>query len=373
MEELSAWLALKSLPGIGNHLRKRLIDRFKTPEAVFAAVDSALSQVEGMTARHIETIRGGPPPVEAAERELEKAKKIGCRLLPLTDPDYPALLREIPDPPILLYVKGSIEALAPAVAVVGTRNPSRYGIRAAMELSMDLVSRGITVVSGLARGVDTAAHEGAMRQGGKTAAVLGCGFHHVYPPENRALYRRIAKQGALITEFALDEPPDSYHFPVRNRIISGITLGCVVVEAARRSGALITARLAAEQNREVFAVPGSIHSAKSAGPNRLIRNGATLVESAADIFAELPRHALGELADRLPPPVPEQPPLPVLSETEQKVADALTDTPQPVDALVRKTEMEPGILIGQLLTLELKGVCRQLPGKHFVRETPAYI
>ncbi len=367
MDEILRWLQLKSVPGVGNLICKRLFDRFGSAGAALEATGAALAQVEGVTERLARAIRSQPLPA-SAPAEVAAARRSGCRLLTLADPDYPRLLREIPDPPPVLYVRGELCADEAIVAVVGSRVPTAYGLETSRRISQGLAQLGFTVVSGLALGIDGAAHEGALAGRGRTIAVLGSGLDNLYPPQHRSLAGRIAAAGAVVSEFPLAAGPDPHHFPARNRIISGMALGTVVVEAAKSSGALITARLAAEQNREVFAVPGSIHSFKSMGTHTLIRQGAILVENAQDIAAELkPRLAL-------PAPGGERSSAPAaetagggapLTPEEQRVLQCLGPYPVHIDALQRCAGLAPGALAAALLQLELKGCAVQLPGKQF--------
>ena len=363
MEKYLPWLALKSVPGIGNLLFKRLVERFKTPESVFQATSSDLRQVNGMTER-LMTIRQYRIP-DWIDAELDLADRKGYRIIAFSDPDYPALLREIPDPPPYLYVCGDIIGTDHCISMVGSRNATHYGIQTTLRLSRDLAAQGITVVSGMARGIDTAAHQGALACEGLTIAVLGSGLEKIYPAENRELFHEIAKHGAVISEFPLHAEPEAHHFPMRNRVISGMSLGTVIVEATRRSGSLITARLAAEQNREVFAVPGSISSFKSTGTHTLIKQGAKLVEHARDVVEEFPhiftapettKGILGKPGGAIVPPLP---------ALEQEVFDALDCYPLHIDALAVKTGMAAGRLAGVLLNLELKGVVLHSPGNMF--------
>jgi DNA processing protein len=366
VEKILPWFHLKSVPGIGNHLFKRLLDRFGSPEAVLAASPGELREVEGFSQRLVEVLRSHGPPPEAAA-EIETALSRGLRLVTLKDPDYPPLLREIPDPPPFLYVRGDVAACDRCIAVVGSRNATAYGIATARQICAELAQLRFTVVSGMALGIDTAAHEGALSVRGKTVAVLGSGLNQVYPAENRKLADRIAGNGAVISEFALDSGPDAHHFPIRNRIISGMSCGTVVVEATRNSGSLITARLAAEQNREVFAVPGSIQSFKSMGTHTLIKQGAKLVENAQDIMAEL-----GQFLSA-PAPAAESPAGVSriekrygLTAEESRVFQSLGPYPLHIDELIRRLAIEAGRLSGILLQLELKGIVQQLPGKFFL-------
>lgn len=365
--DLLPWFRLKAVHGIGNLICKRLIDAFGSPEAVFSAPPERLARVEGISDRLARgIIRQALSPTAPAEIEL--AAKSGCRILCLTDPGYPDLLRQIADPPALLYVRGNLDPAAVGVAVVGSRRATRYGLEVARQLGSQLARAGITVVSGLALGIDTAAHQGALAAGGPTVAVLGSGLLRVYPPENEKLFEQIACDGAVISEFSLTAGPDAPHFPQRNRIISGISRGTVVVEAAMRSGALITARLAAEQNREVFAVPGSIRSTASSGTHLLIQQGAKLVANAADIIEELTPFAIsaGLGAGGAPPPSPTPQAAPGgLTPAEQLVYSTLEPYPEHIDALAKRLDMATGPLAAILLALELKGLAVQHPGMHF--------
>ncbi len=276
MDNIRPWFFLKSVPGIGNLLAKRLIDQFKSPHHIFQASDAELLQVDGITSRHINAIKSHKMPAKV-KAELELVVRKGYQIVTLTDSNYPQLLRQIPDPPPFLYVNGRLDNAPEKLAVVGSRSATGYGLTTTRDLSANLASLGITIVSGMARGIDTAAHEGALRAKGKTVAVLGSGLERIYPAENINLCHRIAETGAVVSEFPLLTKPEAHNFPIRNRIISGMSLGTVVVEATKKSGSLITARLAAEQNREVFAVPGSIQSFKSVGTHTLIKQGAKLV------------------------------------------------------------------------------------------------
>ncbi|MFC1814973.1 DNA-processing protein DprA [Thermodesulfobacteriota bacterium] len=362
LEKVLPWFALKSVPGIGNHLFKRLIDCFESPELVFKASPKELLQVDGMSNRLTRTIKQHTVP-ETVQKELDLVIQKGYRIVTMADPDFPPLLREIPDPPPFLYVFGSLENNPKNIAVVGSRNATRYGISTTQRLCSDLAFLGMTVVSGMAKGIDTAAHEGALMGNGKTIAVLGSGLEKIYPAENRKLFYQIAENGAVISEFALMTEPEAHNFPLRNRIISGIALGTVIVEATKRSGSLITARLAAEQGREVFAVPGSISSFKSTGTHSLIKQGAKLVEHSQDIMEELTHLLKTPTApDNITPDKAMPPPL---SPEETMVFQALEPYPVHIDDLVRKLSMEPGKLAGILLKLELKGIAQQSPGKFF--------
>jgi DNA processing protein len=364
LDDILSWFQLKSVPGVGNLLFKRLIERFGTPAAALSAARDDLLTVEGVGGRLAEAIRHSARPAGAAA-EIERARSLGCYLLALADPGFPPLLREIPDPPPFLYVRGDLSGCPRPIAVVGSRNATAYGVETTHRICKDLAGLGFTVVSGMALGIDAAAHEGALSGQGRTVAVLGSGLDNIYPPQHRRLAARIASGGAVISEFPLQAGPEAHHFPVRNRIISGMSLGTVVVEATKDSGSLITARLAAEQNREVFAVPGSIQSFKSMGTHTLIKQGAKLVENVQDIVAELGHF----LQDENPPRRSETAsvaPRHRLTAGEAAVVAALTAYPVHIDDLVRRLAMEPGNLSSILLQLELKGIVTQLPGKLFV-------
>ncbi|MGA9753677.1 MAG: DNA-processing protein DprA, partial [Desulfobaccales bacterium] len=274
MTDKLPWLGLRSIPGVGLVLGQRLVQRFGGPAAVFTASFKDLVAVKGITpalAQAILTFRDW----DKLEERLARLTALGAEMVTRDDPRFPLRLQEIPYPPPFLFIKGT---LAPedslAVAIVGTRGASYYGLKAGRRLAGALAARGVTVVSGLARGIDTAAHQGALEMSGRTLAVLGCGLDVVYPPENRQLYQEIPARGALVSEFPLGTPPDAKNFPIRNRIISGLALGVVVIEAGSTSGTAITVRYALDQGREVFAVPGPIDSPTSLGPHRLIQEGA---------------------------------------------------------------------------------------------------
>ncbi len=367
MKHIQPWLALKNVTGIGNHLYKRLLVQFQAPEKVFSAKKSDLMMVAGVSDRIAAAIKGFRFP-DHIKKEIELAKKQQCRIITFSDPEYPPLLHHIPDPPPYIYVKGCLENTDQSVAVVGSRNASSYGKSMAMRLSRDLAVRGFNIVSGMARGIDTAAHLGAISAKGKTIAVLGSGLGVVYPPENRRLYDEIIAYGAVISEFPIMEGPNAYNFPARNRIISGMTLGTLVVEAAKRSGSLITARLAGEQGREVFAVPGSVNSAKSTGAHNLLKQGAKLVASAEDVIEEFYQFQNKSVnkdtlaGERLNT---ETSLFPDLTGDESIIYRVLEPYPVHIDALSRQTGMNVGKLSIILLNLELKGLVNQSPGKYF--------
>jgi len=306
-----------------------------------------------------------PEIFDRAQKEIDRGRKKGYSLLTLEDVEYPAYLREIFDPPGVLYCAGDLEALqGPAVAIVGTRRPSPYGRAVAEKLAEDLASRGVVIVSGLALGIDSIAHWGALK-GGRTVAVLGSGLDNIYPRQNRKLFQKIAENGAVVSEFPLDAPPFAAHFPRRNRIISGLVQAVIVVEAAAKSGSLITARMALEQNREVMAVPGNVTSDMSKGTNGLIKTGAKLVEGWEDVAEELPSPLREKLLGQR---TGETQPLPLMTEQEAEIyrllkADELTH----IDELLDTITCSVSELLALLLNLEIKGLILQSPGKYFQR------
>ena len=367
MDQVLPWLTLKSVPGVGNLLFKQLVDHFGAPQEVLTAPRKALLQLNGVSERLAGAIRRHRTP-DWVKREIEISRRKGYVLISQHDPAYPALLRHIPDPPPVLYVHGRLEPQGCHIAMVGSRKSTNYGRQATLNLSKALARQGVIVVSGMARGIDTAAHEGALDGGGCTVAVLGTGLNNVYPAENLKLFHRIAENGAVVTEFPLDAGPTPHHFPIRNRIISGIALGTVVVEAAKRSGSLITARLAAEQGREVYAVPGSIHASTAQGTHELIRQGAKLVERVEDILEELgPQLAAPQPGTETAGSADGGRPLPALSPAEKQVFSAIGPYAIHIDELVRQLKLDSANLSAILMQLELKGVICQEPGKFFIR------
>jgi DNA processing protein len=363
METLLPWFALKSVPGIGNILFKRLIDRFQSPTVIFSAPQKELMQVEGMTMRLVSAIRRQQVP-DWAKKDLDLAIRNGYQIITQTDANYPPLLHQIPDPPPILYVYGKLIPEKLHIAMVGSRWATQYGLTAAFKLSRALASFDIVIVSGMARGIDTAAHKGAITLTGRTIAVLGSGLEKIYPPENKTLFQRIATQGAVISEFPLLANPEPHHFPVRNRLISGLSHGTVVVEASKKSGSLITARLATEQNREVFAVPGSIHSIRSEGCHALIKQGAKLVEKTDDVLEEFGPCFHTEKRLKIPQKHVEKE-NGNISQDELRILNILEPYPIHMDELVRITGIDAGRLLGLLLQLELKGEITQTEGKYF--------
>jgi DNA processing protein len=358
------WLALHLVFWGPSAASRRLLKRFASVTDVFRRT---ASDFEGLRLDRavVEAIVSGRA-LERAGRELEKAGRKAYTLLTLEDPGYPGYLREIFDPPFVLYCEGDAETLRiPAVAIVGARRPTLYGRAVAEKLAGDLAARGSVIASGLAAGIDACAHRGALREG-RTVAVLGSGLDVIYPRENRGLAREIAGSGAVVSEFPLGTPPLAENFPVRNRIISGLSLGLVVVEAARRSGSLITAKLALSQDREVMAVPGSVASELSFGPNGLIRDGAKLVASWEDVAEALPSPWRENLLARRDEK--EENERASLSRDERRLLSELpVDAALAIDELAERTGLAVSSLLALLLGLELKGAVVQHPGKEFQR------
>jgi DNA processing protein len=369
------WLGLARVDGLGVRGAHQLIGYFGSPQAVYQA---SLTELEGCglpasVARAIFVQAG----LKEADKEIGAAEKAGCSLVTYGREGYPPLLQEIGDPPLVLYVRGDIKALSQhAVAVVGTRRPTAYGISVAHRLACDLAQRQLVIVSGLSRGIDSAAHRGALEAKGKTVAVLGSGIDVIYPREHKRLAEQVVEWGALISEFPLGTAPTPENFPIRNRIISGLALGAVIVEAAEYSGSLITARLAAEQNREVFAVPGNITSAQAFGPNLLIKQGAKLVDQWLDVIEEFPAPVRMQL-------------LPSADASETAAAGAQTgsllekslepdqkavfevlraDEALFVDSICGSVSLPQPRVLTALLSLEMSGLVKQLPGKNFIRK-----
>jgi DNA processing protein len=376
-QNLKYWVALKWVEGVGNGGFKALLEAFGTPQKVFEAPLSMIKAVPGIgdkTAPQIKSFKDW----KKVEKELECADRTGVSIVTSQDPLYPSQLLSTYDYPAFLYVKGHLKEDDVNVAVVGSRTASTYGKFTTERLCRELVLRGITVISGLARGIDSAAHRGALSGKGRTIAVLGCGLDVVYPPENEKLFTEISLQGALISEFPFGTPPNAPNFPARNRIISGISLGVVVVEASEKSGSLITARIALEQGREVFAVPGSIDSSGSRGTNKLIKQGAKLIENVEDILEEIlpqvtraPKVVKPDQRQKQPDDqqkiLTSSPDL-VLKETEKTVWQVLSQKPVHIDQIITSTGLTAHEVLVILLNLELQGLIEQKPGKTYMRK-----
>jgi DNA processing protein len=360
------WLALAHIKGLGCVGFKKLVERFSDPTKAFSATVAELEEIEGL---HRDAVAGLMAFSDWAdvEKELRRARDAGVQIVPFVHPDYPARLRAISDPPPVLYVKGVLGAQdEKSVAIVGSRSASEYGRRIARDLSRGLAAFGFTVVSGMARGIDGETHEAALQAGGRTLAVLGSGVERAYPPEHGMLYRRISENGAVISELPIGTRPMAFNFPARNRLISGISLGVVVVEATEKSGSLITAATAAEQGREVFAVPGPAGASRSRGSHRLIRQGAKLVENVNDIMEEIAPQLRQQGRG---PAAPARPELPQSAgEATRKVFALLKENSLQVDQVIEKSGLAPAQVLEVLLDLELKGFLRQSPGKIYTAE-----
>jgi DNA processing protein len=378
-EETLHWLALRMVPGLGTVGTLRVLDKFRSPQAIFRASASEL-EAAGASPAQARNIASGCSFEDAVEQQ-HKLIACGAQLISIQDERYPPRLREIFDPPLLLFAIGRTELVtAHSIAVVGTRRPTPYGIAATERLSADLARAGLAIVSGMARGIDTAAHRAALAENGDTIAVFGCGIDVLYPADNRKLYDDIARRGLLISEFPMGAPAYPQNFPIRNRIVSGISSGVLIVEGAQHSGSAITARLAMDQGREVFAVPGNITSKMSWGPNLLVKQGAKLVQEWTDITNELPAAIRRDLVNRVQQkvladggarvgsPLDEgaEEPLKILA---RKLLNHLqVDAPQQLESLVETFEgVSSSELIGALFELEMTGLVRQLPGKSFVK------
>jgi DNA processing protein len=359
------WVALGRVKGLGGVGFKRLATRFTDPTQALFASSAELEQVEGL---HREVIDGLVhfSDWRDIDDELRRTREAGVAIVPFNDSRYPARLRMIADPPPVLYMKGAIAAADDrAVAIVGSRSASDYGRRVARDLARGLASLGFTVVSGMARGIDGAAHESALQAGGRTIAVLGSGVERAYPPEHERLYRRISDGGAVISELPVGTRPMAFNFPARNRLISGLSLGVVVVEATEKSGSLITAALALEQGREVFAVPGEVGASRSRGTHRLIRQGAKLVETVDDIIEEVaPQLARGGAPAHAPARVLP----PSANASTRRVLELLQDNSLQVDQVIERSGLPAADVLEILLDLELQGFIRQAPGKIYAAE-----
>lgn len=360
-EDILSWLALSLVSGLGPTGFRGLLRIYGSPGEVFKAGEEDLRTRGGLredVARRIANRRLNADP----ELEYMRTREAGARVITLADSEYPALLKEISDAPPILYIKGRrLPKETVFVAVVGSRTPTSYGVRSAEAISEGLAGAGVSVVSGLASGIDAAAHRACLKADGFTAAVVGTGIDRVYPSSNRGLFEDITRKGAVITEFPIGTPPEAKNFPRRNRIISGMSRAVLVVEAAGRSGSLITASMALEQGREVFAVPGSIQSPRSAGTHFLLKNGAALCEKAEDILSAL---GIGSKGGTSPHAGQETE---ALGEEERRIYSLLEPYPMHVDSIIERAGMGPGKVLAILLALEMKGAARQLPGKMFIK------
>ena len=350
------------IPMLGPVRMRRLLDALETPQRILCAKSTELRRVDGVGPEVAESIAAWEQKIDLAA-ELDRVAAFGAHVITQSDPLYPPLLREIHNSPIVLYVWGALtERDRHSISIVGSRKTTHYGLESAKKLSYQLAYSGLTVVSGLARGIDTAAHQGALAAKGRTVAVIGSGLMKLYPPENQALAEKIAESGAVVSEFPMTVSPDPQNFPQRNRIVSGWSDGLLVVEAGLNSGALITANQAADQGRNVYAIPGQIDKPTSAGSNRLIQQGAKLVMSSADILDDL---------EMLLPEKPQLQSSPArtvqFSENERAVYDAIGENETAIDTIIANSNLPVGVVSSTLLALEMKRLVKQLPGQHFVK------
>ena len=358
--ELRSWLRLSRLE-LSSRAAGALIERFGGPEAIFGASESELQSVDQLTDKGRAKLLGPVPP--AIDRDLKILEEYAITVLPLTSEDYPVGIKEIYDPPVVLYVRGSIrESDKLGIAIVGSRRASVYGKSVAEKIAKDLAGRGLSIISGGARGIDTAAHRGALAVNGRTVAFLGCGVNINYPAENQKLFDAIAQSGAVASEFPLGASPEPWRFPPRNRLISALSMGVLVCQSPSASGALITAGYAAEHGKDVYAVPGNVDDERNRGCHKLIKDGAKLVETAEDILEELGIASVDE-------PAVSQLSLPVesLGENERKIAEMLSLEPMPVDAIIDRSGLSAPLVSATLTMLEMKSIVKRVPGNAYVR------
>lgn len=359
------WIRLNLVSGVGPRLRQALLERFETPGQILAATANELIEVPGIGRRLADAIVNCNNRVVAVG-EMEKCDELGIKLVTPFDQGYPRLLKQIADPPGILYIRGSLQPVDNlAIAVVGTRHATRYGINQTCRLVSGLARAGYTIVSGLARGIDSAAHQAALDAGGRTIAVLGSGLLEIYPPENRDLAAAIAANGAVVSENPLYRKPKGPAFPQRNRIVTGMSLGVVVIEASNRSGALISARHAMEQNREVFAMPGRVDSLMSTGCHQLIRDGAKLIDQVDHIIEEF-----GPLAEKTVDPQGHEVHHPAelqLNEQERQVLDAIQEDSVSLDQVVERTGLSVSRVLSTISVLEMKRLIRRVSGNQVSR------
>lgn len=363
MTSTEAYIALNMLPGIGSARLRRLLEVFESPERILASRGADLRAVQGIGREVSDAVVNWESHVDLPG-ELARISAFGAKVITQESPEYPPLLKQITSPPIVLYVWGDLQPRdLHSIGVVGSRRASHYGLECAKKLSYQLAYAGLTVVSGLARGIDTAAHQGALAAQGRTIAVLGSGLQKLYPSENKLLAEKIAASGAVVTEFSMEVTADTQTFPMRNRIVAGWGSGVLIVEAGFGSGALITATQAIDQGRNVYAVPGQIDRPSAAGSNKLIQQGAKLVASAADILDDL---------NALFPRTAEEQPVAVnrsaaLKPEEKLVYEAIGESETPIDSIISRTHLPSGRVSSTLLLLEMKRLVKQLPGQHFIK------
>jgi len=367
-EKYLPWFTLREIPFIGNRLYKRLIDEFHAPETVLTASVAQLKKIENISGKIIKNIVQHKVFQDKAKKELDKILSKNIKIVTLADASYPALLKQIHDPPPFLTYLGTLDNKAPCIAVVGSRTATAYGLSTSETLSFHLARKGFQIVSGLARGIDSMAHKGALRAKGKTIAVMGSGLNKIYPRENKPLFHAIADTGTVFSEFRADTDPFPSNFPIRNRIIAGLSCGSIIVEAAQKSGSLITARLAGEYNREVFAVPGSIQSKKSQGTHALLKQGAKLVETENDIMDELhhfihpsKKYPKDALQNQKPPHYTKGNGDPV----DPEILNFIGPYPVHIDMLIETSGMDSSQVTSQLLDLELAGKINHRQGNYY--------
>lgn len=370
-DDLRCLLALSFIKDVGPVTIKRLLAAFPSAPSIFEASFEELQRTADIKEAHARRIKDFAA-WDLVEREIEQAEQRHIRIIACTDSSYPESLRVIDGPPPVLYMKGEMHKDDTfAIAMVGSRMMSDYGRTVAHTLAFELASHGLTIVSGMARGIDTISHKGALKAGGRSIAVLGCGLDRPYPPENAELFEELSHAGCVISEFPFGTPPTRENFPRRNRVISGLSLGVLVVEATRNSGSLITAQHALDQGKEVFAVPGKITAKTSEGTNALIKKGARPVHTAEDIIEELSsllrgllrsRSNSSEQSNKKPSDIPDGL---EISDEERAICSVLNDEPKHIDSIARELAMAPSKLLGLLLTLELKGIVKQTEGKNF--------
>ncbi|MGA8265997.1 MAG: DNA-processing protein DprA [Ignavibacteriaceae bacterium] len=364
-EELTSLNLLLSIDGIGPGKIKSLLQKFTSTEKILSASELELISTEGiyklLAQRIKKIIRNRSKIEEETKRELDRINDLKINITSLWDSDYPELLKNIYDPPLLLYYKGALSELDKfSIAIVGTRKPTEYGKLQTQKITSDLASQNITIVSGLARGIDSIAHSAALKSNGRTIAVIGSGLNKIYPPENKNLFEEIYENGVIFSEYKLDTNPDAGNFPQRNRIISGLSLGCIVVESGIPGGALQTAQFALDQNREVFAIPGNLGVKQSEGTNALIQKGtAKLVKNAEDVLVELELKLKPVVGKNIPKPKPD------LNLFEEKLLNILIEGQIQIDKIASLSNLSTSDCLVHLLSLEFKGLVKQLPGKVF--------
>jgi DNA processing protein len=365
-EKYLPWFTLREIPLLGNRMYKRLIHQFESPEMVLTASEAQLKKIDKISEKIINGIIHHKTFQDKAKKELEKILNKNIKIVTLTDSSYPALLKQIHDPPPFLTYLGELDNTAPCISIVGSRRATAYGLSSSENLAYHLAKKGFQIVSGMARGIDAMSHKGALRAKGKTIAVLGSGLNKIYPRENKNLFRAIANKGTVFSEFKADTQPFPSNFPIRNRIIAGLSCGTIVVEAAKRSGSLITARLAMEYNREVFAVPGSIQSNKSQGTHALLKQGAGLVETEMDIINEL-HHFIHTKKKNQPAPLQNKKTThyTTCKPTGPEILKFIGPYPVHIDVLIENSGLDSSKVTSQLLDLELEGTINRHQGNYY--------